>query len=52
MLLNTIIGGIIGGGLGYLYYRIVGCPGGSCPITSNPYRSTIYGVIVGIMFTM
>jgi gas vesicle protein len=42
-----IIGVIAGGIVGFLYYELVGCPTGACPITSNPYSSTIYGAILG-----
>lgn len=39
---------IIGGGLlGYAYYYFIGCSSGSCPITSNPYMSVIWGTIFG-----
>lgn len=38
--------GIIGG---YLYYYFIGCNGGSCAITSNPYASMIYGGIFGVL---
>ncbi len=34
---------------GYLYYRFVGCASGACPITSNPYISTIYGGVIGTL---
>ena len=46
---HFIIGAIIGGILGLLYYKKVGCPTGSCPITSNPYGSTIYGAVIGLL---
>ena len=28
---------------GYAYYHFIGCTSGTCPITSNPWISTIYG---------
>ncbi len=34
---------------GFLYYRLVGCASGACPITSNPYISTGYGGVLGIL---
>ena len=39
---------IIGGILGFIYYRLVGCPSGACPITANPVTSTLYGVFLGL----
>ncbi len=46
---KKIIGAIIGGLLGFAYYKFIGCSSGSCPITSNPWASVGYGVFVGIM---
>ena len=43
----TIIGVAVGAVGGYLYYAKVGCESGTCPITSSPYISTIYGAIMG-----
>ncbi len=40
---------LAGGGLGFAYYYFVGCDGGTCPIQSNPYLSSIYGGIVGML---
>ncbi|NLI53590.1 MAG: YtxH domain-containing protein [Clostridiales bacterium] len=34
---------------GFLYYRFVGCVSGACPITSNPYISTVYGGVLGVL---
>jgi Family of unknown function (DUF6132) len=52
MVLKAILGISIGGGLGYLWYRYVGCASGSCPITSNPWSSSIYGIAIGLMITL
>jgi len=42
-----ITGAIIGGVGGYLYWRYVGCSSGTCPITSSPVMSTIWGALMG-----
>lgn len=49
MLLKLLLGAFIGGVLGFVYYKLVGCPSGTCPITKNPFRSTIYGALLGLM---
>ncbi|ETA79438.1 DUF6132 family protein [Youngiibacter fragilis] len=49
MILRYVTGPIIGGVLGFLYYKIVGCRTGSCPITSSPVRSIIYGALMGLI---
>lgn len=49
MILRYITYPIIGGVLGFLYYKIVGCRTGSCPITSSPVRSIIYGAVMGLI---
>lgn len=41
-----IVAGMVGG---YLYYYFIGCNSGSCPITSNPWVSTLYGGIIGYL---
>jgi len=49
----TLVGLLIGALAGYLYYQFIGCSNGSCPITSNPVNSTIYGLIMGgLIFNM
>ena len=49
MILRSIIGVVVGGGLGNAYYRLVGCSTGTCPLTSNPFITIIYGGVVGAL---
>lgn len=42
-----VIGAAIGAIGGFLYWNFVGCSSGSCAITSNPIRSTLYGAVMG-----
>ena len=44
-----IIGAAIGAVAGYLFYRYIGCSTGTCPLTSNPYTSSVYGAIIGLL---
>ena len=39
--LKYAVGLVLGGLVGYLYYYFVGCATGTCPISSNPYISTV-----------
>ncbi len=43
------IGAIAGAIAGFLYWKYVGCLDGSCAITSNPWRSTVYFAIMGAL---
>lgn len=48
-ILRVGIGIVLGGVLGYLYYRFVGCQSGTCPITSNPVITASYGAFMGLV---
>jgi hypothetical protein len=52
MNLPTILGVLIGGGLGFAWYRCIGCSSGACPMLSNPYTSILYGMILGGLISM
>ncbi|MDR2231984.1 MAG: DUF6132 family protein [Tannerella sp.] len=43
----SIIGAIIGGVGGYVYWFKIGCTSGTCPITSSPVMSVIWGGLMG-----
>ena len=50
---SYLIGGLIGGIGGYLYWYNIGCSTGACPITSSPVMSTLWGVLLGaLLFSM
>ncbi len=51
---TLLIAGIFAGSIGgYLYYHYVGCASGTCPITSRPINSTLYGAVLGgLLFSM
>ncbi len=36
---------VIGAGIGYLYYKLIGCRSGGCPLTSNAWSSVIMGAL-------
>ena len=49
-MLKYIIGALVGGIIGYfVFYKLIGCSNGTCPITANPYLSAAYGVVLGIL---
>lgn len=49
--MSTLLHVAIGGVAGLAYYKVVGCRSGMCPLTGNPYISTLYGALLGFMFS-
>jgi hypothetical protein len=47
MIVKVAIGIVLGGLAGFAMYRFIGCASGACPITANPWTSTIFGMIIG-----
>jgi hypothetical protein len=43
------LGILLGASAGFAYWYFIGCTSGSCPITSSPVNSTIYGVLMGVL---
>lgn len=46
-----IVGALVGGLGGFLYWKYVGCAGGTCPIASSPILSTIFGIVFGLLLS-
>ena len=46
------LGIVIGGMIGFAYYYFIGCKSGTCAITSSPVISTLYGVVLGLLWTL
>lgn len=45
-----MLAGAAGGALlGYIYYVTIGCESGSCPITSSPLYSSLWGALIGLV---
>ena len=40
----------VGSLLGIAYYYFIGCRSGTCPLNSNPYISSIYGSLLGLLY--
>lgn len=51
VILKRVGPALAGAMAGYAYYYWIGCVSGSCPITSNPWMSTGYGMLLGLLLT-
>jgi hypothetical protein len=49
---KRILFSLIGALGGYAYYYFIGCSSGRCPISSNPWISTMYGAGMGFILAM
>lgn len=47
--LINLIGILVGGVGGYIYYATVVCQTGGCPLTSNPYLTVAWGALLGYL---
>lgn len=49
-MIKYLFGTVVGGLFGYfILHKVIGCSNGTCQITANPYLSTLYGIILGLL---
>jgi hypothetical protein len=46
---KTALFAMIGAGVGFAYWRFIGCSTGTCPLTANWTSSTLMGGLVGLL---
>jgi len=51
MIFRLVIGAAVGALLGYGAYRLIGCSSGACPLTANPWVSTVLGMVFGALLS-
>ena len=44
-----LVGAIAGAVAGFFYWKQIGCASGTCPISSKPLNSTLYGALMGAL---
>ena len=49
MIPQMLTNAAIRAGPGFGWYKFVGCSTGTCPLTSNPFISTLYGMVMGVL---
>jgi hypothetical protein len=49
--MKILLGILVGAGIGFAVGYFGKCASGTCPMTSNPWISTILGGLLGLMFT-
>ena len=48
-ILHPAIFTAMGSGLGLAYYQFIGCPTGTCPITSSVWSTMVYTGLIGLL---
>jgi hypothetical protein len=51
MTLKLVLYVLGGAAAGLAWQKVIGCRTGTCPITSNPYISTMYGAVMGFLLS-
>ena len=49
---RVVLGILLGAALGFAYQKLIGCRTGTCPLTATPLRASIYGAVIGFLFSL
>ncbi len=49
MVIRMAAGAILGGGFGWVIYKLVGCRTGTCPLYGNPWTAVVMWMLIGVM---
>jgi hypothetical protein len=49
--LRTALALLAGAGLGLVWWKVVGCRTGACPLTATPLRAGLYGAVMGLIWS-
>jgi hypothetical protein len=52
LLKRLALGLAAGGGLGFVYQKLVGCRTGTCPLMATPLRGILYGAVLGLVWAL
>jgi hypothetical protein len=52
MIVRILIGAVLGAFVSLAYYKFSGCRSGTCPITSDPYASALFGIVLGAILAI
>lgn len=50
-LAHSLLFSLLGSGAGLAYYTFVGCPTGTCPITSSAASTMVYTGLIGLLLS-
>jgi hypothetical protein len=50
--LRTALALLAGAGLGLVWWKVVGCRTGACPLTATPLRAGLYGAVMGLIWSL
>jgi len=46
---KTALFTLAGAGIGFAYWRFIGCTSGTCPLTANWHTSMLFGGLIGML---